>query len=638
MGITPHLQQTPSATNNVGDGDSVDERSTTAATGNDEYCSKVNWYIYLVTILSAIGGFLFGYDTGIVSGAMVFIRDYFNLSTTMQEVVISVTILTAWIFSFIAGYLTNKFGRKLTIILASFIFTIGGFMMAFAHTEYILLVGRAIIGLAIGLASMAIPVYIAEVAPVDIRGKLVSVNVCFITFGQFIASIVAGLFSYDQHNGWRWMLGLASVPSTLQMIFFVFLPESPRWLVQKGRYEDALNALRKFRNANTSDEKIIIEFTNIKESCLNSERERKNDKSYRQILSNPIIMKALFVGSMLSIFQQVAGINTVMYYSATIIQMSGINDKSTAVWLSALTASINFIFSFVGLVLVERIGRRLLILSSLCGVVFSLFILSIGFQLAKFHSPRVTFHSDDQIADYCSSVMNCDACVSSKICGFCFYQPDGHSDLLGSLSMSNVNGTCIPMNQTSNLPFSNSSYCTDNSSIPMQWAIDWCPSEYSWMTLAGLMLYLFFFAPGMGPMPWTINSEIYPLWARSFCYSVSTSFNWFFNLLISLTFLTLTNLLTIYGAFYLYAGLSLFGLVMFFFILPETKGKKLEEIECLFQEPLFRIGLNAKKLSQYDQVDGSVNASRSTVVTNASNESNAVANGGGGGGGGTVKI
>lgn len=124
----------------------------------------------------------------------------------MQEVVISVTILTAWIFSLLAGYLTNRFGRKWIIILASFVFTIGGLMMALAHNEYMLLAGRATVGLAIGLASMAIPVYIAEVAPVEIRVKMVSINTCFITFGQFVASVVAGFFSTHEH-GWRWMLG-----------------------------------------------------------------------------------------------------------------------------------------------------------------------------------------------------------------------------------------------------------------------------------------------------------------------------------------------------------------------------------------------------------------------------------------------
>ena len=134
-------------------------------------------------------------------------RDHFHLSPLWQEIIVSATILAAWIFSLVAGYLTNIFGRKWVVILASAIFTVGGFMMALAPTKEVLLAGRFTVGMAIGLASMVIPVYIAEVAPVQIRGKLVTINVCFITFGQFVASILAGLFSSNTKDGWRWMLG-----------------------------------------------------------------------------------------------------------------------------------------------------------------------------------------------------------------------------------------------------------------------------------------------------------------------------------------------------------------------------------------------------------------------------------------------
>lgn len=223
------------------------------------------------------------------------------------------------------------------------------------------------------------------------------------------------------------------------MIFFFFLPESPRWLVQKGRYEKALSSLKKFRFADTREDDIHIEFDKIKTMCEESERERSDSPSVMGILKNPGILRALFIGSLLMVFQQVAGINTVMYYSATIIQMSGIDDKSTAVWLSALTASINFIFSFVGIILVERVGRRMLTLSSLCGVVFSLFILASGFQLAKFNSPIVAFHGDNSS---CSQMASCNQCVSTEKCGFCFYESN-ESHLLSSLMVSQINGTCL---------------------------------------------------------------------------------------------------------------------------------------------------------------------------------------------------
>ena len=164
------------------------------------------FFIYVVSILSALGGFLFGYDTGVVSGALVFIKDEFDLDPWWQEFIVSATILSAWIFSMIAGYVTDNWGRKPVIIIASIVFTIGSILLGISWSKYILLLGRLIVGAAIGLASMTVPMYIAEVAPVSVRGKLVTVNNCFITGGQFVASIVAGTFSFDTKNGWRYNL------------------------------------------------------------------------------------------------------------------------------------------------------------------------------------------------------------------------------------------------------------------------------------------------------------------------------------------------------------------------------------------------------------------------------------------------
>ena len=169
----------------------------------DKSTDKTTYFIYVVSLLSAIGGFLFGYDTGVVSGAMVFVKDQFDLDSWWQELVVSATILTAWIFSMIAGYVTDKWGRKPVIIFASLVFNAGAILMGVAWSKYVLLAGRLTVGAAIGLASMTVPVYIAKVAPVHIRGKLVTINQIFITAGMLTAAIVAGLFSSDSNNGWR---------------------------------------------------------------------------------------------------------------------------------------------------------------------------------------------------------------------------------------------------------------------------------------------------------------------------------------------------------------------------------------------------------------------------------------------------
>lgn len=559
----------------------LDEETPLLSSQNVINYKKNSAYIYLVACMSAIGGFLFGYDTGIISGAMIFIKDVFNLNEWWQESIVSSTLLAAWIFSIMSGMFTDKLGRKPVILLSSIIFIVGSLLMAFAMNEIPLIIGRLVVGAAVGLASMTVPMYIAEVAPSNIRGQLVMINMCCITGGQFFASIIAYWFSFIKGgDGWRYMLGFAAIPAAIQFIGFLAMPESPRWLVGQRRYEDARRALARLRG---NDVDVSYEFESIKKYSLKAKREQEaledpEQSTFQRILATQPVRKALFVGCLLQMIQQISGINTVMYYSASIFEMSGVYDKQKALILSAGTAFVNFVMTIVGFVLVERAGRRKLTLISLFGVIISLCILAAGFQFAYYNSPQVT-EIDDTIANHpCDSHTLCNACSGDSECGFCFTREDSTSQNFASCLK--VDNTHHDQSMIGKCQFHNSTA----SPHPNQfvWAYEWCPSSYSWLTMLGMVMYLFFFAPGMGPMPWTINSEIYPSWARSFCLSATTSVNWIVNLLISMTFLTLTGAITKQGAFYLYAIMALLGFVYFMFVLPETRGQSLEDLENLF--------------------------------------------------------
>ncbi|XP_013068752.2 proton myo-inositol cotransporter-like [Biomphalaria glabrata] len=523
-------------------------------------------YVWLLTFFAAIGGFLFGYDTGVISGAMLLLRDKFSLSSFWQELIVSVTIAAAVVSALAGGFLNDCFGRKVVTILASFVFTAGAVVLACSSNVAMLVVGRLILGLGIGFASMTIPVYIAECAPAHLRGRLVTVNTLFITGGQFIASVLDGGFSYIKPDGWRYMLGLAGVPSLIQFCGFFFLPESPRWLMRKGRESEAHTILQRLRGTSNVDDELKEIKNTLQLESLNGD-----GNTMLRILRTPAVRRALIVGCGLQLFQQLTGINTVMYYSATIIKMSGVSDQQTAIWLAAVTAGINFIFTIVGVWLVERIGRKKLVMGSLIGVTGSLILLAVTFQLVALMSPsNVSYHSNTT----CSSYRSCDSCVDNSQCGYCY-----------TGSGSSVNGSCLA---TSSIDTGHSDYgpCENATSlVGHTWASDYCPTSYSWMAILGLILYLMFFAPGMGPMPWTINSEIYPIWARSTGNSLSAATNWIANLLVSMTFLTLTETLTKYGTYWLFVGIAILGLMFFGICLPETKGRKLEDIEDLFSQP-----------------------------------------------------
>ncbi|KAF7649328.1 hypothetical protein LDENG_00143430 [Lucifuga dentata] len=536
-------------------------------------------FVYVLAFFSALGGFLFGYDTGVVSGAMLLLKKEMNLNALWQELLVSSTVGAAAISALGGGFLNGWLGRRICILVASFIFSIGGIILSLAPDKIILLVGRIVVGLGIGIASMTVPVYIAEVSPSHVRGQLVTINSLFITGGQFVASMVDGAFSYLSHDGWRYMLGLSVVPAAVQFVGFCFLPESPRWLLQNGQSQEARRVLIRIRG----DQSVDDEYDAIRSSIEEEEKEAGGVEGLviLRILSHGPTRRALIVGCSLQMFQQLSGINTVMYYSATILQMAGVRDVKHAIWLAAATSATNFVFTLVGVWLVERAGRRKLTLGSLFGTGLSLIFLAVGFLLSALNSPPVTFHPTDPQNSTCRLYGSCELCMLDPSCGFCY-----HENTTGVHDSS-----CVPVDQESpdRAAWGRCSNQTDVSEEPM-WAYNYCPTLYSWIVLLGLIFYLAFFAPGMGTMPWTVNSEIYPLWARSTGNACSAGVNWIFNVLVSLTFLHVAEFLTYYGAFFMYAGLVALGLIFVFGCLPETRGLQLEDIDNLFAAQLCSCG------------------------------------------------
>ncbi|CBY18349.1 unnamed protein product [Oikopleura dioica] len=451
--------------------------------------SKIS-FLSKLSFFSSIGGLLFGYDTGVVSGALLLVTQEFNLSTIEQELIVTSTIAFAALFSLAAGLLNARLGRRLTIIISSFLFATGSVFMAASSGFTSLLIGRAIIGTGLGISSMSIPLYLSECAPPEIRGKIVTVNNLSITGGQLLAALIDGAFS-KVPDGWRWMLGLAVVPAVIQFFGFIFLmPESPRYMIEHETYYEAKEVLIKIRSEEDVDEEL---------DEMQREVELNKNANWRDLFKTRNGRHATFIGCCLQLFQQLVGINTVMYYSATIIYMSGmVTDPSSAIWLAALTASVNFGATLIGLFSIERIGRRLLALVSVAGSAACLLMLSGGFYW--------------------------------------------------------------------------------NDSL-------FCPKTYaSWMPLLGMILYLFFFASGMGPVPWAVNSEIYPHSCREAGIALSTTVNWLSNCIISLTFLSLLEAVGTAGGFLVYFIFGLLAFLIIFLFLPETKGVALEDIAEVLEQ------------------------------------------------------
>ncbi|RDW59377.1 uncharacterized protein DSM5745_11072 [Aspergillus mulundensis] len=341
--------------------------------------SRFIWYL---TFSAGISGLLFGYDTGVISSTLVSIgSDLSNraLTTLDKSLITSCTSLFALIASPLAGILADRLGRKKVILVADILFTVGAFIQAASSEVWSMIIGRSIVGLAVGSASLVTPLYISELAPSDARGRLVTILSLFITGGQVVAYIVGWLFSYVD-GGWRWIVGLGMLPAIFQLIIVIALPETPRWLVQAGHEDKARGILSKVyqddqiakQTLRDIQQEVAEEEAVTKTSEGAGVKQRAHDLF--QIGGN---RRALTIAVMLQALQQLCGFNSLMYFSATIFSLLSFSSPTLTSLSVAMT---NFIFTLLAFVYIDRIGRRRILLCSIPVMAISLFVCALTFS------------------------------------------------------------------------------------------------------------------------------------------------------------------------------------------------------------------------------------------------------------------
>ena len=445
--------------------------------------AKVTGFVIIVAIIAAIGGLLFGYDTGVISGAILFITQQFHLNSALEEFTTSAVLIGAIIGAILGGVFADRIGRRWSIIGGAVAFIIGTLIATVSADVFVLIIGRITVGIAIGVASFIVPMYISEMAPSQARGAMTSLNQVGVTFGILVAYGVD--YFYSAGGNWRAMFAWGLVPSAALLVGMLFMPYSPRWLLSKHREQEARTVLQKVRG--TSD---------VEGEIKETEDEIKTEKGGGlAVLETPPLHMPLLIGIGLAILQQVTGINTVIYYAPTIFQAAGFQSASAAIAATAGVGTVNLIVTIIAAFLVDRLGRRPLLLISLAGMVLGLVVLGSAFLFT-------------------------------------------HGSTTGAL------GT---------------------------------------VTVISVMIYIAAFAIGMGPVFWLLISEIYPLNARGTAMSLATVANWMANFLVAVTFLSFVKVLTEGGTFLMYAVVGVLAWIFTFRLVPETKGKTLEQIQQHWQ-------------------------------------------------------
>lgn len=341
------------------------------------FCGKHEKSHVVIAMIAALSGLLFGYDTGVISGAILFINNQFHLNAQTNGIVVGAVLFGALFGTLFSVKLADYWGRRRLLLVVAGVFIIGTVATTVAHSITGLIVSRIIVGVAIGISSYTAPLYISEIAPVEKRGMLVSFNQLAVTIGILVSYIVDYYFSHTQ--AWRWMFAVGVVPAFLLLIGMCFLPNSPRWVASKGFDDHALGILKKLR-VKVTEEEIQEEYDSIKQAV-------NQPKANWQSLFCGKMKVTLLIGAGLAVLQQVTGINTILYYAPTIFKMAQFSTSSGAILATMLLGVVFVVSTVIALPLIDSWGRRPLLLLGVFIMMLSLFTLSYVFH---FHANQVS--------------------------------------------------------------------------------------------------------------------------------------------------------------------------------------------------------------------------------------------------------
>ncbi len=509
-------------------------------------------YVILTSLIVALGGFLLGFDASVISGVVPFIETYFVLDKIQLGWSVSCLTAASTVAMLVSGPISNAVGRRKVLMVASALFILSAVCSALATDFWFFVISRMIGGFGVGAALIIAPMYIAEISPPNLRGSMVSFNQLTIVFGISVAYF-SNYFLLDiGDNNWRWMLGVETIPALFYFIFLFVVPESPRWLAMKGFEDKAYQVMKKA----SGEELAKQELNKIKESI---KKEEKRAKAPFVEIFKPALRLVMIIAVGIAFFQQATGINAVLYYAPVILEQTGIGrDASFA--QAIIIGLTNFGFTFIAIWLIDKVGRKPLLLVGLAGMAIFLFTISFGFHQASYKlNEKGVVEIRSHIKKEADVAVRDDALA----------EVDRLDDIKGITYKNDKKFKNAVKGVIGDDIFAKHRNVIITNAITIN----------GWLILIAIIGYVAFFAMAIGPIIWVLLSELFPNRVRGLAVSFAGFINSVVSFSVSFIFPWELESLGNAGTFFIYGALAFAAWIFVKFMVVETKGKSLEELE-----------------------------------------------------------